>query len=786
MEGSIQSGCDERSSVFKVFQDCIFYLEEDEEIPTVNLNSDGYFIDDLGSGVLLVEDDGDEKEGDGDEYWDEPCFDNADFGNRPPRIRIDSEDDINKMDLKAFSPHEIVMYDFASLDVAFKFYSVYARRNGFCARKSSVVRSRKTREPYQQEYVCNREGERRSKGKVVGQKKREPRVDFRCHCKAKFRVHVDCVTGRWYCTWFDDDHNHDMLDAIHCEMLPGHRKMSVSDIHQMNHMMKVGIGPPHIYRSLALQAGGYHKIGFKKKDLYNQIHRQRREQSSDAVAALRYLHEIRSKDPMMYFEHTIDNEGRLQHLFWCDGICQLNYQLFGDVLAFDATYGKNKYFLPLVVFSGVNHHNRSTIFAAAIVSNETEETYVWLLSQLMKVMKGKEPNAVITDGDNAMRNAIKKVFPNAYHRLCAWHLLRNATSNVGRPGFTAELKKCMMRDYDLCEFQQKWDQMVTKYHLEENHWVVSLYEKRSMWATAHNRGKFFAGFRTTSRCESLHAELAKFVHSRYNLNDFLHHFQQCMDHMRFKEREDDFASLHGDPVLQTNFPEIEKSAGKYLTKDLFLKFRTIIDRASDIEVVSCTKTLTVLIYNVCTRGGGGKEWQVTHNPTNNGFKCVCMRMESRGLACEHIVAVLAHLSITELPRCLVLKRWSKGAKDLLNIKMKDGNTEWNSLKSDRNDDMTYLLYVLLNLNNDTNDEYNNFRERTVEYIAESKARKSCAVEAGSSSSQFGDENLRDPVRARTKGRGGRTTTSTGIAVPKRKKCSKCKQPGHNRDRKSVV
>ncbi|KAJ1391681.1 hypothetical protein SESBI_36454 [Sesbania bispinosa] len=172
MEGSIQSGYDERSSMFKVFQDCIFYLEEDEEIPTVNLNSDGYFINDLGSGALL----------------------------------------------------------------------------------------------------------------------------------------------RWYCTWFDDDHNHDMLDAIHCEMLPGHRKMFVSDIHQMNHMMKVGIGPPHIYRSLSLQAGGYHKIGFKKKDLYNQIHRQRREQSSNVVAALRYLHEIRSKDPMMYFEHTIDSEGRLQHL----------------------------------------------------------------------------------------------------------------------------------------------------------------------------------------------------------------------------------------------------------------------------------------------------------------------------------------------------------------------------------------------------------------------------------------------------------------------------------------
>jgi hypothetical protein len=31
--------------------------------------------------------------------------------------------------------------------------------------------------------------------------------------------------------------------------------------------------------------------------------------------------------------------------------------VFGDVVAFDAAYKRNKYMCPLVVFSGVNHHN---------------------------------------------------------------------------------------------------------------------------------------------------------------------------------------------------------------------------------------------------------------------------------------------------------------------------------------------------------------------------------------------------------------------------------------------
>ncbi|KAJ1386340.1 MULE transposase domain [Sesbania bispinosa] len=46
-------------------------------------------------------------------------------------------------------------------------------------------------------------------------------------------------------------------------------------------------------------------------------------------------------------------------------------------------------------------------------------------------MKGSAPTSVITDGDLAMKNAIKWVLPNSHHRLCTRHLIRNATSNFG-------------------------------------------------------------------------------------------------------------------------------------------------------------------------------------------------------------------------------------------------------------------------------------------------------------------------------------------------------------------
>lgn len=223
-------------------------------------------------------------------------------------------------------------------------------------------------------------------------------------------------------------------------MLPAHRKMTDGDILQMNNLKKVGIDGADIFNTFAGQSGGYRKVGFQKKDIYNQLGKQRLKRGSDASSALQYLRSLALNDLMMYVWHTEDIDGRLQHLCWCDRTSQLDYEVFGDVVAFDATYDKNRYKCPVVIFSGVNNHNQTIVFASAIVANETEETYVWLLEQFTEAMKEKVPTSVITDGDMAMRNAIKKVFLDAHHRLCACHLIRNAANNIRIPAFVLEFK----------------------------------------------------------------------------------------------------------------------------------------------------------------------------------------------------------------------------------------------------------------------------------------------------------------------------------------------------------
>jgi hypothetical protein len=222
-------------------------------------------------------------------------------------------------------------------------------------------------------------------------------------------------------------------------------------------MRNVGIKTNHIFGLFANEAGGFENVGFRRKDMYNQQQKLRLTSSTDAKAACEYLETCVQVTIQCFGGIGVDDMGRLTHLFWCDGVAQRDYSIFGVVVAFDATYKRNKYMCPIVIISRVNHHNKTIVFCAGIVCDETEQTYVWLLEQLLEAMSGKSPTSVITDGDMAMRNAIRRVFPECHHRLCAWHLLRNANNNVGNLQFLKKFRQCMLGDFDVGEFKRRWE-----------------------------------------------------------------------------------------------------------------------------------------------------------------------------------------------------------------------------------------------------------------------------------------------------------------------------------------
>ncbi|XP_071906211.1 protein FAR1-RELATED SEQUENCE 5-like [Coffea arabica] len=181
----------------------------------------------------------------------------------------------------------------------------------------------------------------------------------------------------------------------------------------------------------------------------------------------------------------------------------MDYKAFGDLLVFDSTYNTNEYHKPLVVLARVNNHFGTIIFGSALLSEETTEAYEWILGTLVKANGGKKPISVITDSDKSMRRAIENLLPNARHRLCIFHLKRNAETGTNKCSmFTSMFAKFMKKAIPIEEFEKEWHAVVASCGLDGNGWVKKMYAKRSLWVETLLREYFLREKESKARHET--------------------------------------------------------------------------------------------------------------------------------------------------------------------------------------------------------------------------------------------------------------------------------------------
>ena len=133
--------------------------------------------------------------------------------------------------------------------------------------------------------------------------------------------------------------------------------------------------------------------------------------SGDTGGLLEYLQRMQSEDLNFSYAIQVDLDDLITNIFWADGRMKLDYEHFGDVVCFDTTYKKNKEGRPFALFVGVNHHKQTIIFGAALLYDETFETFMWLFDSFQKAMFGKKPQTILTDQDVATVKALASQWP---------------------------------------------------------------------------------------------------------------------------------------------------------------------------------------------------------------------------------------------------------------------------------------------------------------------------------------------------------------------------------------
>ncbi|RYQ83830.1 hypothetical protein Ahy_B10g102685 isoform E [Arachis hypogaea] len=334
-------------------------------------------------------------------------------------------------------------------------------------------------------------------------------------------------------------------------------------------------------------AGGYSLFGFLKKDAYNYADKARWAKivDGDANAALVYLEGKDDSDSMSVARYNMIADERLGNLIWADGASRSDYQYFGNVLVFDSTYRKNKYKRPVVIFFGVNNHKQTTIFGFGLLMDESVSLYRWMLENLLEVMCRKKPLVVIIDGDIAMIKAVKEVLPEAIHRLCAWHVERNVTSNMKDENLKVLFKRWLYSEMEIAEFEADWEDVLEEFGLKDSLWANQMHEKRKMWANAYLSDKFCAGFLTTSRCEGINAFVNKFSKSTHSILEMSQNLELAVREYRNKEILLQFNCIHTVPVMTTCLKSIESVAARVYTREVFSDVKKEIEKARAVNLV---------------------------------------------------------------------------------------------------------------------------------------------------------------------------------------------------------
>ncbi|KAM7250055.1 hypothetical protein ACFE04_021938 [Oxalis oulophora] len=410
---------------------------------------------------------------------------------------------------------------FATHDMAYEFYSEYAKRCGFSIRRHRTEGKDGVGKGLTRRYfVCHRAGNTPVKPTNENKPQRN-RKSSRCGCQAFIRITKSTELGisEWRVTGFANHHNHELLEPNQVRFLPAYRTISDSDKSRILMYAKTGISVQQMMRLMELEKGvepGY--LPFTEKDVRNLLQSFRKLDSEDeSVDLLRMCKAIKERDPNFKFEYTLDVNNRLENVAW--------------------SYA-------------------SSVF--------------------MSFMNGKPPQTILTDQNSCLKEAIAMEMPTTKHALCMWMIVSKFPSwfNAVLGERYNEWKLEFYRLYNLestDDFEMGWRDMVNSFGLHTNRHIANMFALRSLWALPYLRSHFFAGM-TTGHSKSINAFIQRFLSAQTRLSHFVEQVAVAVD---FKDQAAEQQTMQQNLqniCLKTGAP-MESHAASILTPYAFSKLQ---------------------------------------------------------------------------------------------------------------------------------------------------------------------------------------------------------------------
>ncbi|KJZ68574.1 hypothetical protein HIM_12036 [Hirsutella minnesotensis 3608] len=317
-----------------------------------------------------------------------------------------------------------------SVDALQSYVNDFAKENGFgvVRHNGSGSQVRKTRYVFQ----CDRYGEPRT-SRGAGLRQRRSR---KCGCKWKVIAEaLEQNDYRWTLRAFADpqrsQHNHDRTMSLSAH--PVHRRLTDSVKATIEATSRrVGIRARDVRGIVQEKHLGTH---FTRRDIYNARALLRREKLGglSPTAALIKLFDERGIPHIVKW--SASDPGRLVGLVWTFPYCLRMWKRFPEIMSFDNTYNTNHFKLPLFQVTGQTCLKSVYNAAFGLIDNERREGFQFLTAAVRELTERHAiplPDVVITDYDQAMKEALDCQYPDSQQQLCVHHINANVLLNAKR------------------------------------------------------------------------------------------------------------------------------------------------------------------------------------------------------------------------------------------------------------------------------------------------------------------------------------------------------------------
>lgn len=540
---------------------------------------------------------------------------------------------------------------------SYEFYTNYGARVGFSVRRDYINKN-KEGHITSRKLVCNKEGFRQIDKRDPLTK--NPRQEVRTGCEARLIIKWDRLIRKYIVSDFAEEHNHSLALPRCAHMLPFQMKTSLSQTTEAELAEQ-----SEIHLSAAFErreVGESELLGLTKLDqkIYLRTKRQKSLEYGEAGSMLHFFREKTLKNPSFFYAVQLDNEEQITNVFWADAQMIVDYSQFGDVVTFDTTYKLNNEYRPFASFIGFNHYRETIVFGAALMYDETVDSFIWLFRAFLEVMSNKAPKTIFSDQDVAMAKVIPVVMPDTCHHLCSWHFMQNVLQNVKDKEINGTFSKFLYEIEDKEEFESTWDEMLDKYELQDNHWLKQAFEIKEIWGWPYVRSSWAAGMSTTQHSESFNILLKDYIQSDCNLLQFLKHFDWVLCDKRYNELQVEYALCQKLPMVKINVKML-KQAGDLYTKTIFEEFQDEFVNSIETTIEDILHDGDTTVYTVVDDDDTKVRKVMINN--NDSLACSCRKFEIKGILCSQFLKVLREIKkIKELPEQYILKRWTKKAR----------------------------------------------------------------------------------------------------------------------------